>query len=114
MGRVPIASNQRRRPLAFALNDNELAFLDVYAEERGLDNRSAALRHMLWEMETRHSNGEVRAKLSIRRAELGRQARAEVVEEKKGLTRCPSCGEVDLFVPLRDDKWRCDGCGSRG
>ncbi len=113
MGRASLNSDQKAKPRAFALRDDDLALLDWVAEQHDF-SRSRALREVIRQYES-SLDGDAIRELQLRRVALRRAAREEeVLPTKVNEPTCPECGDRDLFVQLAGDRWRCDNCLATG
>jgi tRNA(Ile2) C34 agmatinyltransferase TiaS len=88
-----------------------MAFIEVYAERHEV-SKSQALRRILHEAEI-ESDGQMKRDLALRRVALASEARKAEEERPVPVAKCPSCGDTDLFIQMRDG-WRCDNCLSHG
>ena len=107
MGRHAVRGDRKHRPRAFALSDEQHAFVELYGEQHDM-RKSQVVRRALRLLEEAQ-DGDFRRELALRRMRLGKEARAEL-EKPAPTPRCPQCGEVEMYVALGNDRFRCDNC----
>ena len=111
MGRTALRSDRKLRPRSFALSDEDVELVRLYAERYDLSQSQAMRRILLISEET--LDGEFRRELSLRRRAIGEAARQEAAKPPPVLS-CPSCGDKDLYIEYPDGRWRCDNCLATG
>jgi len=92
-----------------------MALITWYMREHSVA-RSEAVRAIFAAFEMT-LDPNARRNLSTLRVQLASAAREEQKLDNGGEPvelRCPSCGDKDLYVPLRDGRWRCDMCMASG
>ena len=111
MSRAAVRRDLRRIPRSFALDERYMALIELYSELHDLQ-RSQALRRLLDSAEAQ-LDGDTRHRLAIRRQAIVKEARVAAAPVLN-TPQCPACGDVDLYVPLADGRWRCDNCLATG